>query len=720
MTFEEIVSRFRVDSRSGSSCQCFCPAHDDSKASLTISRGEKGTVLHCHADCDTETILSRVGLTMADLFDQPLQESGKRWRRYVEKREKRQIEGVYNYVDLSGKYAFSRIRLSGKKFLYGILDGERFNYGLGGRKRNAIPAIYCNGLERLRKAVEAGERIFYVEGEKDVNTLSSKGFSAVTCGAAGDWVPGCATLFQGADVVILADNDEPGRKLARNVEKDLRDVAKSVRIVTPTPEIEHGDISDFFADHTIEDLEELLRTQDQPGDGFSLDRFHLFNESTGKISGVFDYEIFRYITETQDLFILGGTPYIYREGAFRPDFSGAELKTLIRELIYPEFIKSNTIKRIYDLFVSAAELQVRSEDLNAYPPEWICFRNGFYDPIGKRMIPHDPKYRAINQIPYEFDPEAELTGEAVSEWLKFIVNDPDDLEMLLQFSGLCMTRDTRQQKFLILNGTGGSGKSTVIRMIESVIGAENTSNISLNQLTQRFSAFGLMGKLLNSCADLEVSALEDTSTLKKVLGEDTLSAEAKGKDAISFKSYAKLIFSTNELPIVKAERTNGFYRRLLILNMNNVPDRRRADFFDQLSGEIEYFIQLSVKALERLYQAGTIIESSGSIEAVKRLRCDSDTVEAFLSDRAERSPDARIKKGDLFREYERYCIDMERQSLTKNNFYRSMKTKGFPEVKSSGVEFFKGIKLQENLPKSSLSFSLSGWKEVTGEPIPFD
>ena len=49
-----------------------------------------------------------------------------------------------------------------------------------------------------------------------------------------------------------------GEKSAKMIKKDLRSVAKSVRIIVPTPDLEHGDISDFFKDHTVEDLEALL------------------------------------------------------------------------------------------------------------------------------------------------------------------------------------------------------------------------------------------------------------------------------------------------------------------------------------------------------------------------------------------------------------------------------------------------------------------------------
>ena len=723
MTYEEIISHFDVKETYTDRVQCICPKHADKEASLTISKGEKGVVMHCHANCETAEILEKVGLKMSDLFaDDPTPITGERWRAYVEGKEKRKIEDRYDYYDVNGQYAFTRLRLSGKKFKYGKMEGDRFKYGLNGKRRETIPAVFCNSVNGLKKAVENGQRVFYCEGEKDVKTLNSHGLTGVTCGAAGDWCQGCATLFVGADVVIFADNDKPGIKSAKDIEKNLHGVAKSVRVVIPTPDIPKGDISDFFKNHTVEDLEELLKeeSKEDPEDDFlDLDQFHHINEMTGKVTGVYDYAILQYLKEKEDLFVLGQIPFIYENGVHRPNISGAKLKTMIRGLIYPEFIKSTTIKRIYDLFISDDDLQVKMEDLNRYPVRWINFRNGFYDPVTKKMIPHDPKYRAINQIPHSFDPFRGVMGAVFPEWLDSVTGSPEDLEMLLQFSGLCLTRDTRQQKFMILLGDGGTGKSTVIRVIDLMIGADNISNISLNQLTQRFSAFGLMGKLLNSCADLEIDALSDVSTLKKCLGEDTLSAEAKGKDAISFKSYAKLIFSTNELPIVKAEKTNGFYRRLLILTMNRVPEKKDPYFFDKLSDEIDDFIYMSVKALERLYENGEITESPGSVEAVKRLRCDSDTVEAFLTEKIVRSPDYKIKKADLYRDYEAYCQDMERQSLTKQNFYRSMKVKGYGEIKTNGTEYFKGIFYRGNLPKPGCEISLNDQKGGDDEENPF-
>ena len=233
-------------------------------------------------------------------------------------------------------------------------------------------------------------------------------------------------------------------------------------------------------------------------------------------------------------------------------------------------------------------------------------------------------------------------------------------------------------------------------MIESMVGSVNVSNITLTDLQQRFASYGLLGKLLNSCADLEISELEDTSILKKCLGEDTLRGEQKGKDAISFKSYAKLIFSTNEMPVIKSEKTNGFFRRLLILPMNKLPKQKRSDFFDELSGQLNYFIQLCVQALERMYQDGYLIESRSSKEAVSQLRCDSDTVQAFLMNLTVKVQGNRIERTYLYKRYQDYCFDNDYQTLTRNNFYKSIRIKGYSEITSCGIRYFENISFNLN------------------------
>ena len=451
-----------------------------------------------------------------------------------------------------------------------------------------------------------------------------------------------------------------------------------------------------------------------------LDRFHLRNEDTGKITGVYDYEILTEIMKKDALFVIGKVPFIYDGGYYKQDTSGAILTSMIQQYIYPQYIKSSTLKRIYDLFIKKVELLSEFDDMNTYPDHWVPFQNGFYDPISQNMIKHDPRFRATNQIPMNFFPDEKPPGDHIEEWLHFAVEKDDNREMLLQYFGYCHTPDTRQQKFLVFVGEGGTGKSTMIRLLEKILGMRNLSSISLVELTQRFAAYGLMGKMVNSCADLEVTALEDTTRLKKLLGEDTTTAEAKGKDGVSFHNYAKMVFSTNELPIVKNERTNGFYRRLLVLPMNRVPPVQRADLFENLEKELPYFVHLCMDALTRMYQNGRIAESADSKEAIGRLRMDSDTVEAFLVEDEHKAPGERAERGQLFSAYQRYCTETERQALNRNNFYRALRSKGFTESKDNdGNRLFNGISLTKNCREPAVKPAVNAGFVEVDEPLPF-
>lgn len=139
MTFERILSHFQVRKRGTGKAQCICPAHADREASLTLTDGNDRALIKCHAGCSTEEVVIAAGLKMSDLFygDGLAKE---RWRAYIENREKRKIEAVYNYASINGDYAYTKVRLEGKKMLFGILSNERFAYGLNGKNKKTFNA----------------------------------------------------------------------------------------------------------------------------------------------------------------------------------------------------------------------------------------------------------------------------------------------------------------------------------------------------------------------------------------------------------------------------------------------------------------------------------------------------------------------------------------------------------------------------------------------------
>lgn len=255
MKYDDILTKFKVTSRSGDTAQCICPAHKDKKASLTVSRGSDGkTLIHCQAGCNTLEVLKAVGLTMSDLFEEA---SASSWIGYVEKVKHNKIEGIYHYYDLSGNYAYTHLRMTGKDFPYGVLKNGRFTFGLQ-KNRKDFRAIYTGNYSRLMKAIRDGKTIFICEGEKDADTLNMYDIPAFTCGSAGEWIEECEELLRGCPVVILADNDKPGINSAKRIAAALNGKTRYTKLIIPTPEKERGDISDYFTQHDLNDFMSLL------------------------------------------------------------------------------------------------------------------------------------------------------------------------------------------------------------------------------------------------------------------------------------------------------------------------------------------------------------------------------------------------------------------------------------------------------------------------------
>lgn len=419
-----------------------------------------------------------------------------------------------------------------------------------------------------------------------------------------------------------------------------------------------------------------------------LAQFHLTDDN-GKITGVFDDAILEYIKQNFNLFFMAGTPYFYENGLFKADFSGAKLKTMIKNIILPKFRKSTTITRIYQLFSMDYELQRSYEELNQYPEHWVPFKDCMVDGKTGERHEHKPEYYCINQIPWDY-PTKPCSGEITEQFFKFAMSE-EDRRTVLQYLGLCMTR-CNFQKFIILKGSRGTGKSVIIRLYENVIGSGNYSNVPLQKLEEKFYSIQLLGKLINMCADLNGTPLKTVNTIKLITGDDSLSDSFKGHDIVTFVPYARLLFSCNTVPISLDEKSNALFERIILIEMDNRPETPDRQLEEKLKAEIPYIISQALKELQMLFKENSLFESRRSKELVQELYADSDSVQGFIQDCMERDLNGSIKTTELMRMYKEYCQNAEREALSRTNFYRNLKSKGYGKKVVNGNEYFCGLK----------------------------
>ena len=243
MTIQDFVSRFGKVKATGGQFLVSCPAHEDRSPSLAVKEGADGSILlKDHGGCSTEAILAAMGLTAADLFPSK------------EKEPKRVIQAEYSYCDEAGALIFQAVRYTPKGFSQRRPDGSGgWIYNLQGVRRV---------LYRLPELL--GQRaIVFVEGEKDADASWKIGIPA-TCNpmGAGKWDPSYATQLKAAGVVrvaVIPDNDAPGTAHAATVAAALHGAGIDVRIVMLPDLPNHGDLTDYLATHSKEDLLALIR-----------------------------------------------------------------------------------------------------------------------------------------------------------------------------------------------------------------------------------------------------------------------------------------------------------------------------------------------------------------------------------------------------------------------------------------------------------------------------
>lgn len=228
---------------------CLCPTHDDHEPSLLVTEAEDGkVVICCRAGCVTPPIVYSAQLTMRDLFPDHGKSAADK------KKPKGKIVAKYDYLDSDGAVLFQVCRMDPKDFR------QRRPDGTGGWVWNLKGVARV--LYRLPQLLAADklQPVLVIEGEKDVDRLIDLGFIATTnMGGAGKWRKDYSKHLEGRDVVVVPDNDQPGRDHAAGIVLALSGIAKSVKVL-PLPDLPaKGDASDWLnSGGTAEKLRELI------------------------------------------------------------------------------------------------------------------------------------------------------------------------------------------------------------------------------------------------------------------------------------------------------------------------------------------------------------------------------------------------------------------------------------------------------------------------------
>lgn len=240
-----------------------CPFHDDGTPSLRVNPTKDGGVWKCdpcNQGGDAIRFVERLdGSSFADALRRIAADHGITVPDAASTIAAPREVAVYRYEDAGGVLLGVKRRWepahdgTGKRksFTWEGPDGRR------GQPKPWAPTLYR--LPEVVSAIGEGRTVLVVEGEKCADALAGAGFVATTNeDGAGKWRAEHANHLRGARVVVLADNDDPGRDHAADVLRSLRGVAASACAVELPDLPSKGDAADFLSAHTPAELSATL------------------------------------------------------------------------------------------------------------------------------------------------------------------------------------------------------------------------------------------------------------------------------------------------------------------------------------------------------------------------------------------------------------------------------------------------------------------------------
>lgn len=276
------------------------------------------------------------------------------------------------------------------------------------------------------------------------------------------------------------------------------------------------------------------------------------------------------------------------------------------------------------------------------PSNAITFDNGILDvkagceePV---LHPHTSEWINLSALPYTFDKEARCPL-----WLSFLEEtlegDQQRIALLQEFFGYCLTPDNSLQKMLVLRGVSRSGKGTIVKVLEAVLGRENVTGFSLTALAERFGTGSLVGKLVAVVGEVNLQKNQNKyqifETLNKITGNDPVDIEFKHQVLkMSTRLPVRFVISCNEMPAF-SDDSGAFAERLLIVDFEKAcpKDKRDPDLADRLCAEASGVANWALEGLTRLRKNKRFSTPDKMKETLRCIRRDNSPTLAFLQDK---------------------------------------------------------------------------------------
>lgn len=602
------------------------------------------------------------------------------------------------------------------------------------------------------KAKKEGHTIYFTEGEKDAESIiNSFGYVATTtCFGANSWYEQYNKQLAGANIVMIPDHDKAGYERILALYATMQAITLSFKVLLlPLTEYKQ-DISDWIAqggtrdqfDSMVDALpqfgdKELKRVKEKITEFTKIEaerRKPTINEQLLNM----DYNE---IGNAKRLTLLHGDILKYRKHkghengkwmaydgkiwednatdkvvvkykniyeimkkteAQLPDDTNAEYRKNLKKYIAKIGNKTSITNSI---FLAQSEPKILCYDEIFDQNKYILnCNNGTIDLKTGELKPYNKDDFNTMISPINYDKDAKCNN-----WKVFInkifQGDKELIEYIHMMLGMSLTGYTGEQCFFILYGEGSNGKSTMLDAILYAMGDYGTfingSSLAERLYTDDGGARGELAKLhrkrflyATECKNKQI----DEELLKALTGEEHYEVRFMRQDPFMMQIFLKLWMGTNEKPKITG-KDDGIWRRVRMIPMLHQfegKDRQQDYFHNYLKPEAQGIFTWLVEGCKKWHRRkNNIILPASVFEASKEYRSESDLLQEHIDEgfTLGNSSEFMIETSTMLREHNEWLIKRGEARTNKTSIGLAMKKKGFKVVRTSGLRFYKGLKI---------------------------
>lgn len=570
--------------------------------------------------------------------------------------------------------------------------------------------------------------VICVEGFSDTASAIDIGFQAVGRPSDQAGMNLLVSLLRGRKVWIIGENDkkpdgrEPGKEGMIAAFQNLTKVA-TCRMLMPPSHVK--DLRDWKKKDGITQAD-LIAYMEQHGKAED-DRLAILDDRPTTIGIAFldDFcrQTGRYLVRQWK-----GSWYRYGDGAYQeldeasfiqPMYQWAKTQLLTTEKpngegqIKPLKMTSHMVVDLKQAIMSETLLPLASLPCwvngtqGPDPKSLIVFNNGVLDVEAYLrgdvdcLLPHTPDLFSTVALPFPFDPTAQCPFlEAFME--SSLGDEPNKVSLLREWTGYCMTSDTRHQKMMYLRGLPGSGKGTYLRMLHNLVGDGNCASTSFADLAGQFGLKPLLGKQICTIADARSPGggeqMRGLEVLLNLSGEDKVQVNRKFKDQMDdVRLIARITIASNSF-IEIPDYEGAMARRLLLLEWKkSFVDKPDLDLDRKLKDELPGIALWALEGLRSLRRNGRFTVPASSIEAMAEWRTANSPLASFLDECCEKA--GEVDKARLWEVWEAWTLERGIKPMSMSRFYERVRG-AYPTIQAIAgeraghpISIFSGLRL---------------------------